>query len=83
MKKIRQMNRNLNEALGTLAYIPSDVKLWKMDEQDKAVVSDSIRVCEPAVVPLIAISKNTIAAQIYYNGTLWWTNVDDLYGVER
>jgi len=76
------MNQKLSEFEGSLAYIPSEVFVWKMDESDQTV-SDSIKIGKPAVVPLIAISKNSIAAQIYYNGTLWWTKVDDLYGVER
>ena len=82
MKKLRQMNGNLSEAAGSLAYIPSEVRVWKVDKENE-IVSDSVKVCEPCVVPLIAISSPPVHAQIYYNGTLWWADIDDLYGVER
>ena len=83
-KKLKNLNKNLREAVGSLAYIPSEVVVFKLTEtKDSNHPAAWTVVHEPAVVPLLSVTTTGMLAEIYYEGDHWWVDAGDLYEVSE
>ena len=69
-----------NESLvGSLVYIPSQVSVFKLDEQE--VITKQCTLTEPAIVPLIEF-RGSSRAKIYYKGESWWAHTSDFCAIK-
>ena len=85
-KKLNSKEGCLVAAVGGLAYIPSEVVVYKLErarDDESGVPTEHATLSEPAIVPLISVTPQGNMAKVYYNGSLWWADSDDLYEVEE
>lgn len=88
MKKSRKHPKNkfLDKAIaaGDLLHLPSNVRLWKLDEGGN--IATATKVTESPMVACYVESdatlKHPIGFRVYCDGEFWWVNEADVFLLE-
>jgi len=83
-RKLKHLSENLSDAVGSLAYIPSEVVVFKLTEaKDNQHPAAWTTIRKPVVVPLISVMPRGGLVEIYYEGDHWWVDAENLYEVNE